>query len=319
MAIDRLRSPYNNMLAVKGDVGPSAYSNSQVGGVTPFNFVGDGSTNTIVGVTYRCHVFEYSSSQNYSITFNRAGAIDLLTLAGGGGGGGNNAAASYGAGGGGSGGLILYYGYGVTASTYSLSVGALGQGLPYYTLYPNGGDSVFGALTAVGGGTGNASYSGYAARSGGSGGGGASFSGAINPTGAVGTAGQGFQGGNAKGSGNVIPYAGGGGGGYTEAGDSIIDASSRGDGGDGLLINFDGQVRGIAGGGGGGGYVGVSTPGNGGLGGGGNGSGASMSQNGFDATGFGNGGGGAGATNSTGTRTGGDGSPGLVIIRYALG
>ena len=85
MAINRLRSPFNNMLAVTGDVGPAAYSNAQVGGSTPYTFIGSGATNTIVGVTYRVHFFTYTPGQTYSITFNRAGNVDLLVLAGGGG------------------------------------------------------------------------------------------------------------------------------------------------------------------------------------------------------------------------------------------
>ncbi|OUX88359.1 MAG: hypothetical protein CBC03_09260, partial [Pseudoalteromonas sp. TMED43] len=174
MAIDRLRSPFNNLLTVAGgDVGPSAYIDSQVGGLTPFTFVANGEAETITGVTYRCHVFEYDPAQGYSVTFNRAGNIDLLLLAGGGGGGGNNGTAHFGSGGGGAGGLLLYYGYGVTATTYAIYVGKFGQGNSYYNQYPNGEDSTFGALTAVGGGKGASGYTGGpAATSGGSGGGG---------------------------------------------------------------------------------------------------------------------------------------------------
>ena len=332
MAIDRLRSPYNNLLAVKGDVGPSAYSNAQVGGTTPFNFVGDGSTNTIVGVTYRCHVFEYTSGQNYSITFNRAGTVDLLVVAGGAGGGGYNAAGHAGCGGGGGGGVLLQYGYGVTASTYALTVGRRGDGTSYALtpLNPRTGqtpimaqNSVFGALTAVGGGRGSASYNNGAnlqAQSGGSGGGGGSESSPHNgtPGGATGTVGQGHDGGDA-GPVNGTHRGGGGGGGYISAGTSVVSTSTPGDGGEGLNLNFTGTLMGIGAGGGGGSGMGGTNPlrGSGGTGGGANG--GLNGTNAPSATGRGCGGGGCGATTLTGSYWGGDGSDGIVVVRYALG
>jgi hypothetical protein len=326
MAIDRLRSPYNNLLAVKGDVGPSAYSNAQVGGTTPFNFVGDGSTNTIVGVTYRCHVFEYTSGQNYSITFNRAGVVDALVCAGGGAGGGvygpSGASSGYAGGGGGAGGLILSYTYGVTASTYSLSVGKGGIGIPGSQGVPTTStDSVFGALTAVKGGSGSAAYSSYAPSSGGSGGGGATGAQAPHVQ-AVGTAGQGNSGGLRS---YTSSGAGGGGGYSTQGGDGYQrqagDGKFGGHGGNGIELRFDSTLRGFSAGGGGGSYGTVTAAsGVGGVPGGGAGSFNGVNSAGGDASNFGSGGGGA-CVNSAASHNpaGGDGSDGLVIIRYALG
>ena len=331
MAINRLRSPFNNMLAVTGDVGPAAYSNAQVGGSTPYTFIGSGATNTIVGVTYRVHFFTYTPGQTYSITFNRAGNVDLLVLAGGGGGGGGyygTGGGPYGvsAGGGGGGGLILSYGYGVTASTYSLSVGkggynADGLGLPYHDLADCfAQNSVFGALTAIRGGFGRPSHDNTTAnaQTGGSGGGSgvSSTSPGTMIAGAAGTAGQGNRGGNA--AGYVHPYTGGGGGGYSTAGQDFVAGNTNGRlGGDGITLNFDGQSRTIAAGGGGGGYSG----GAGGAGGssGAGGAGGAAQGSGLNASGYGNGGGGCGYVPPIVQLRGGGGTDGLVIVRYPLG
>lgn len=318
MAIDRLRSPFNNMLTVKGDVGPAAYSNAQTNGLTPFNFVGDGSTNTIVGVTYRCHVFEYVSGQSPNITFNRAGAIDVLVCGGGAAGGGvyslSGASIGYSGGGGGGGGLILSYGYGVSASTYNITVGKKAIGIAGASGVANDHqDSSFGTLTAVRGGAGGPAWSTYSPASGGSGGGGGS--GSVSPFVVTsGTVGQGNNGGERGPSSN----GGGGGGGYVSAGlaGGVPSARFAGDGGDGITLKFDNVLRGFSAGGGGGCWT-TGTAGVGGIGGGG--SGTTGYSNGGDATGYGCGGGGASAAAVSQNPIGGDGSDGLVIIRYALG
>ena len=134
--------------------------------------------------------------------------------------------------------------------------------------------------------------------------------------------------------------AGGGGigeGGSTSGALQIVDsqfvANDGGKGGDGLyfvtingvVYNFKNyfNVNGIQdgttgnfyiGGGGGGGDSNGGIAGKGGKGGGGNG-GESM-ENGASASGFGSGGGGGGGRTSGNTRTGGNGSSGIVIIRY---
>ena len=325
MAIDRLRSPYNNLLTVTGDVGPSALSTTQVGGVTPYTFIGDGATNTIVGVTYKVHRFDYSGSAQ-SITFSRAGNIDLLVAAGGGAGGGSTGAAQPGgAGGGGAGGLILMYSYGVTATTYSLTVGkggytSDGLGGTYYQWVDTfAQDSVFGALTAIKGGLGAMGYSSYSPQVGGSGGGASQSANTTGSwTGALGTPGQGNSGGNLIGTSfYVAPYGGAGGGSYLEKGGDMTSASA-GKGGDGLYMKFDGTFRGYCAGGGGGTY-GTFLAGAGGANGGGNGKTGSAGDNtAGNATSYGSGGGGGCASSSPTTR-GGKGFDGVIMIRYALG
>ena len=322
MAIDRLRSPYNNLLTVTGDVGPSALSTTQVGGVTPYTFIGDGATNTIVGVTYKVHRFDYSGSAQ-SITFSRAGNIDLLVAAGGGAGGGSTSGAPGGAGGGGAGGLILMYSYGVTATTYSLTVGKGGYtsdglgGYYYHDATAYAQDSVFGALTAVKGGYGAPAYSGYMPLVGGSGGGAGNGANATGSwTGALGTPGQGNAGGNLINISFYVPaYAGGGGGSYLEKGGDAT-TTGAGKGGDGLYLKFDGTFRGYCAGGGGGAYS-TWLAGAGGANGGGNGKTGSGDNTSGNATSYGSGGGGGAGTGAT-TR-GAGGYNGVIMIRYALG
>ena len=315
MAIDRLRSPYNNLLAVKGDVGPSAYATTVVGGSTS-QFVSDGSQiNTIVGVTYRCHVFEAAGSGTKSITFSRGGNIDLILLGAGGQGGGQyaNSSAGYGGGGGGGGGLIIQYGRGITNQTYVVEVG---DRLPVtYSSgpSPNGEDSTFDGLTAIGGGGGGNGHSNIGAgKAGGSGGGaGSQLSGPVLAP-AAGTVGQGFPGGI-----NWVGNSGtGGGGGYTEQGQDAPAQNVCGKGGDGIIIKFDDVTRGMAAGGGGAQYQTTFTLGAGGLGGGAAGSRAAGIPP--AATGYGCGGGGTGIS-STSNGVGGLASAGLCIIRYAVG
>lgn len=326
MAIDRLRSPYNNLLTVTGDVGPSALSTVQTGGVTPYTFIGDGATNTIVGVTYKVHRFDYVTGASHNITFSRAGNIDILMAAGGGPGGGGYSSGTYAGGGGGAGGLILMYSYGVTATTYSLTVGKGGWestnpllGNYYYiNAATNAGNSVFGALTAIRGGAGATGYSsGYDAQAGGSGGGAGSASDTAGSyLGGAGTPGQGFAGGStATTSRSNTPYYGGGGGSCLENGGTptVAAGGTAHKGGDGAYLKFDGVFRGYCAGGGGGTY-GSYPVGPGGANGGGSGS---YTGHGGKATSYGSGGGGAGGPNTA--MYGGGGADGVIMIRYALG
>lgn len=322
MAIDRLRSPYNNLLVVTGDVGPSAFASIQVGGVAPYTFIGDGSANTIVGVTYRVHRFDYNATSQ-SLTFSQAGNVDILVAAGGGCGGGSTSGAPGGAGGGGAGGLILMYSYGVTATTYNVTVGKGGYttdglgGFYYTNDAANAQNSVFGALTAIRGGQGAAAYSTYAPQVGGSGGGAGQGANATGSwTGANGTTGQGNAGGNLIGVTFYVPsYAGAGGGSYVEKGGNMT-STSAGKGGDGLLLKFDGTLRGYCAGGGGGAYS-TYFAGAGGANGGGNGKTGTGDNTVGGATSYGSGGGGGAGT--TATTRGAPGYDGVVIVRYALG
>jgi len=320
MAIDRLRSPYNNLLAVKGDVGPSAYSSVQVGGSTS-QFVSDGTqANTIVGVTYRCHIYEYQSGVSQTITFSRGGNIDLLMVAAGGSGGGGYDD-SWNGGGGGSGGIILNYGYGITNQTYAITVAdsPAYTDTNYYLKRPNGLDTTFNGLTAIGGGAGGTAYTvGAPPSDGGSGGAGGSGASTTGTTNGAGTAGQGYNSGKTISAIYAAHRGTGGGGGYTGPGTDdnggYHTAGIAGNGGDGMILKFDDVSRGM--GGGGGGSSGYGTNGTGGIGGA---TGGSVSATSSDATGWGNGGGGVGVVISATTQRPSKGSKGLLIIRYAVG
>ena len=260
---------------------------------------------------YRIHTFTTSG------TFTVAGGInnvDVLVVAGGGGGGGSTA------GGGGGGGVIYSSSYAVSNQTYSVTIGAGGsgsirsdQGAANNT---NGGNSVFGSLTAVGGGYG---FSGYTtgsrlANSGGSGGGAGYYSGndiLISSPGS-GTSGQGNSGGTVTANND---WGGAGGGGAGGIGSQNTSPSSTRSGGIGLQSNISGTLK-YYGGGGGGGVFNSDSASPGGLGGGGNGGSGlpTIAQNGTPNTGGGGGGGGF-YQNGPG---GGAGGSGIVIVRYLL-
>ena len=256
--------------------------------------------------TYYYHVFGSSG------TFTPLSSItaDCLVVAGGGGG-------SSGAGG--AGGVVYNAAQSLTATGYSITVGAGGAGGACNTTNGSAGaDSVFNAFTAYKGGGGARVQQSATAGTYGSGGGGGQ-NGAGTTTGSTGTSGQGFDGtGNAGYTG--IPYPGGSGGGAGANGNPPTGNSTLGTGGVGLstwsswgLATGIGQnVSGtyyIAGGGGA--AFNNSTPGSaGGFGGGGAGGG--LSTNGTNGTvASGGGGGGSGQDG-----TGGAGGSGIVIVRY---
>ena len=228
--------------------------------------------------------------------------VEVLVVAGGGAGGNNHA------GGGGGGGLIYNNQYPVTpGQTYTVTVGsgglASGTGANNNT---NGGNSQFGALTAIGGGAGgnrNDTAGTSPGQNGGSGGGGggaqAPYAGCY--VAGLGTAGQGFSGGVA------VDILGGGGGG---AGGAGAAGSGTRVGGNGLQFGISGTPQYYAGGGGG--SNGSAPAAAGGLGGGGT-SGTTIGSNGTAGTAnTGGGGGGGGAGNTTGS----NGGSGIVLIRY---
>lgn len=289
--------------------------------------------------------------------------VEVLVVAGGGGGGMDMG------GGGGGGGVIYNPSYAVTQGTpITVTVGNGGYGAPAGGTYrgdgvgpqptshqftvsaTQGGNSVFGSLTAIGGGFGASSYYGYLPNSGvggtgGSGGGCSGYThggeryvdGTFGST-ANNTAGQGFPGGN---SGNPTTgaddhYSGGGGGaggrgtsGPGHAGPNGIKAN----GGPGILYPTMSPYY-FAGGGGGSGYSGDG--GNGGIGGGGGGSasngniglagtgGINIGSNGSSGNnapggnaGANTGGGGGGGSHYNSNNKGGDGGSGIVIVRYS--
>jgi len=274
-------------------------------------------------------------------------SIEVLVVAGGGAGGS--------AGGGGAGGLIYNSAFPVVPGTaYSVTVGTGGAGFTgagsANAIGVNGTNSVFGTLTAIGGGGGGAyGTSNINGASGGSGGGaGHDTTNAIAHYGGAGTAGQGFPGGDKILWYSNGPYSGAGGGGAGGKGaDAVGPGKDGGNGGPGLAFSISGTSYFYAGGGGGGAQNGSgfgSTAGNGGVGGGGGGAvwtansgtpnvaglgGKGGVNNGADgingsatpnciggAAGASTGGGGGGMGISV--NVSGNGGSGVVIIRFTL-
>jgi hypothetical protein len=243
-----------------------------------------------------------ANRKNYNLT-----AVEVLVVAGGGGGGAGTA------GGGGGGGLIYNNNFAVTpGSALTVTVGAGGSGKVYSvsnSAGDNGGNSVFGSLTAIGGGGGGNRDSGEVGKNGGSGGGGGGSEGGINGAG-TGTSGQGFAGGVGRGGGGGS--AGGGGGGAGGVGQASPSTGLGGNGGPGLGFDISGTFTYYGGGGGGGSHTGRSS---GGIGGGGAGSQNGPTYNAVAGT-TNTGGGGGGGGGAAGGQYGGNGGSGIVIVRY---
>lgn len=256
-------------------------------------------------------VLALDAGDRYSFTLTE---VEVLVVAGGGAGGGYGG--NDGAGGGGAGGLIYNRNFAVTpGSAVTVTVGAGGAGVGGAVRGNSGGNSVFGALTAIGGGGGGSE--GAAEQrpggSGGSGGGGGGY-GVATGAGGNGTAGQGNAGGNCTAPGD------GGGGGAGSPGESGL----TGKGGLGLGFDISGFFVYYAGGGGASGDKRNARGGGGaigGIGGGGKGQDATNStppENGSPNTG-GGGGAAAGSNPTYGagtTLTSGAGGSGIVIVRY---
>lgn len=269
-----------------------------------------------------------------------SGTVEVLVVAGGGGGGMDIG------GGGGGGGVLTSTAYSVTAgAAITVTVGVGGNGAPagstsgqpgghQFTISAtNGGNSVFGSLTAIGGGRGGSSYWSYTpdyglGGAGGSGGGASGYSnGTSGSGGGAGTAGQGNRGGNVGGQ----YYSGGGGG----AGGPGADGTNRANGGIGVYNSIlgtgyywaggggganhslaDGSNGGLGGGGGGTAYSGIA-----GLGGAGYNNGSNSAVPAANGTPGGNGGtntggGGGGGSHYNTNNKGGDGGSGIVVVRF---
>jgi hypothetical protein len=243
-----------------------------------------------------------ANPKNYNLT-----AVEVLVVAGGGGGGAGTA------GGGGGGGLIYNSNFAVTpGSALTVTVGAGGTGKVYAvsnSAGDNGGNSVFGSLTATGGGGGGNRDTNEVGKNGGSGGGGGGAEGGVNGAG-TGTSGQGFAGGTGRGGGGGS--AGGGGGGAGGVGQASPSSGLGGNGGPGLGFNISGTFTYYGGGGGGGSHTGRSS---GGIGGGGAGSENGPTYNAVAGT-TNTGGGGGGGGGAAGGQFGGNGGSGIVIVRY---
>jgi hypothetical protein len=264
---------------------------------------------------YTIHTF--TGSATFTPSFN--GEVEVLVVAGGGAGGGQGG--NDGSGGGGAGGLLYASSYGVSAGTgITVTIGAGGAGVSAATTGNDGSNSVFGGLTAIGGGGGGseASVAARFGRPGGSGGGAGGYS--SNYLGGAGTLGQGNKGGdNKQTGGGGINYGGGGGGGAGAPGQDGNNTvvGQLGLGGDGLPYLISGFSTYYAGGGGcGGGYSATGSAG--GLGGGGKGgdsaTGRAAGTSGVNYTG--GGGGGAGGSVVGGSGNSGNGGAGVVIVRY---
>ena len=281
------------------------------GTLTPgFTYTAYAPGGSLVG-SYRVHTF----TSGGSLTFDTGGNVEVLVVAGGGGTGDSN-----GAGGGGGGGVVYASAYSVIqGQAISVTIGAGGTAVAP----GNGGargnpgsNSVFGSITALGGGGSGTEGTNGAGGSGGSGGGGVRGA-------AVGAATQGNSGGGIgygnNGGNNVNDgaphYAGGGGGGAGGAGQNG-SAPGGGAGGNGRVFNISGASVYYAGGGGSGYYnlgAGLAEGSSGGLGGGGNGgSNPAGGRNGAANTGGGGGG------HGLASQLGGNGGSGIVIVRYPV-
>ena len=282
--------------------------------------------------TYWYHAFKASGT----FTPLRALTADCLTIAGGGGGG-----SQYG-GGGGAGGLSYSASNSLTATNYTVTIGAGGLGVIPTTgggsdgdgKGTNGSNSQFGSLTAATGGGGGGRYRDSNANNvirngadGGSGGGGGAGTNA-SYVGSGGTGSQGNNGGSGGAYGSPInSYRGGGGGGVSVVGGNA-NSSGGGTGGNGSSTysswgsatstgqNVSGTYYFAGGGGGGNGGDSYPSGGAGGYGGGGAGGNNASGTAGTANTGGGGGGQGAGGVGAG--YQGANAGSGIVIVRYAV-
>ena len=309
--------------------------------ISGFNAVGSNTTSTFTvraadaNSNFADRQFSITVNAPAIETFNSSGtfsvpsgvtAVDILVVAGGGGGGGFG-------GGGGAGGLIYRPGFTVTpGGTVTVTVGDGGSGANDDNspgVGANGQDSVFGTLTAKGGGYGGG-QSPKSASSGGSGGGSGRDSGgqpgnigqATQPTqsGDSGTYGFGNPGGIGASPGGSVGGGGGGGAGAVGSNGAAPDtnASSGGEGGIGKAYTIADGTTSVYYAGGGGGAFQNATNSNVAAGGqGGGGRGGSEGGGGVPAiavAGTANRGGGGGS--ARGPDYGKSGGKGIVIVKY---
>jgi len=250
--------------------------------------------------------FNGTSDYLFSTTITTPSVEYLIVAGGGGGGSADNS--DGGGGGGGAGGLLTVAGVFVPAGTpITVTVGGGGTGRANNSglAGSNGTDSVFGSITATGGGGGGAF-----ATPGGSGGSGGGAFGRASQLGGAGTSGQGFFGANSGGGALGGGWGGTGGGGAGAS--SIINSNANGTaGGAGVASLITGTSVTYAGGGGGGSGGGGAVGGAGGTGGGGAG-GRNTVNAVAGTTNSGGGGGGSGVI-----ANGANGGSGIVIIRYS--
>jgi len=296
-------------------------------------------SGAIVCTNYKTHTFTGPGTFCVSCAGCAAGSntVDYMVIAGGGGAGGGAAPAHAGGGGGAGGyrespgtasgcytasprGAAPAVALSVSATPYTITVGAGGAGAPNCTgAGTSGANSIFSTITSTGGGGGGSPVGGapvYVGQAGGSGGGGASEG--VSPSSAGGSGNtppfnpvQGMDGGAGKNAGGQ--YGAGGGGGALTVGGTAVCNPTAGPGGDGATSSISATPTARAGGGGGGGSNGGVPAGSAGPGGGG--AGACAGSGGSSApVNLGGGGGGGGGGDSA--QSGGGGGSGLVIIRY---
>jgi hypothetical protein len=262
-----------------------------------------GTITTYTG--FRVHTFLLANT-GQSFTPASSFNVDWLVVGGGGGGG-----AVY-SGGGGAGGFRTGSSFGVTATGYTITVGAGGAAST------NGGGSTFASYTSAGGGTGG-SWGGPNGGTGGSGGGGTGYSSSWGAGNTPSTSPSQGRGGGAGYDGGAIIVGGGGGGASAGGYDGGAGGSPAGNGGAGTANSYrTGSSVTYAGGGGGGASPSASVAGAGGAGGGGAG-GHGASDDAVAGT-ANTGGGGGGVYVNTGASAGiiGVGGSGIVVIRYAV-
>jgi hypothetical protein len=258
---------------------------------------------------YVVHTFTNSGTLNIPVP----ASANVLVVAGGGGGGGSTG------GGGGAGGYIYSNAFPVVGgSNYTVTVGAGRPGGSGYAQGTSGDSSVFGILTAVGGGGGGANQEAVKNGKLGGSGGGASWGTSAAGTFGAKTSGQGSDGGYPLDWGTGGFYTTGGGGGAFAAGVNGISQSGGAAGGAGVTNSISGTATVYAGGGGGGVYQLTGNNGGGlggsGIGGRGGCGPTSQTQPTSGAVNTGSGGGGQGGN---GAAVAGSGGSGIVIVRYS--
>ena len=278
---------------------PSAGSFAQYSTATLYGVTSLGTAAKATGgiITSDANYYYHTFLASGTFTPTQSLTADCLVVAGGGG---------TGQSGGGAGGLLVHTSQALSATGYTVTVGA--GGAAGATNGNQGSNSQFGSLTAsVGGGYG---ADGVAGGNGGSGGGG----GTQNAAGGTATSGQGNAGGTGGSNGFPNESRGGGGGAGAVGG----NGSAGGVGGNGGVGTSTYSSWGVgqlvsgtyylAGGGGGWGRNGNGTGGSGG------GANASSGNNASGLNGTANTGGGAGGVDGSPRGTGGSG---VIVIRYA--
>ena len=279
-------------------------------------------------VTSDANYYYHTFLASGTFTPTQSLTCDYLVVAGGGGGGGYNAG-----GGGGAGGLRSTVGatggggtletpLSLSATGYTVTVGAGGAGASNTAIAGTvGANSVFSTITSTAGGGGSGGgASNVPGSSGGSGGGGGGGGGtpSVTNSGSSGTTNQGYAGGTGQYGSTWRSAGGGGGAGAVGANGDGSNVNGAGAGGIGVQITALATITGTGvsnyyAGGGAGGADGSSTArAAGGTGGGGAGGGNGLAASAGTAnTGAGGGGGGG---NVNGSAAGGSG---IVIVRYA--